>query len=368
MSIFHDGVLVDVHVRYWSGAKLLTAEDLGLTEEEVSEAFKLGKKDLIPNEVMKQFRTLESKARYAVDSNSFEFPIGHANFLPKKAAEKVFAELETCRAEYNRLTEDLIANYPKYKEQMRPVYQEAAEKAFLNQAPTGVQEFSLESRETEKEQFIQNYIARIESHYPAPESFRSRFELAWDVYTISLDAEKTTSSNLLNRIANDANRTLADLTTQATVAAQRKLEIEDYKAQTHERIGGFVDDVVKVLREQTVNLCNSVASNIQNGQIVTGRTYNRLSDFIEKFRDMNFVGDSVVEEQLNTLKKEFLDVFPTDQVREDIELKDELQKRLVAISKRVTDLSDVSEITGQYIRRVAFKRNGESDATSTSDN
>ena len=108
MSIFHDGILVDVHVRYWSGAKLLTAEDLGLADSEVSKAFKLGKKDLIPEEVMKQFRFWESKARYAVDSSSFEFPIGHADFLPKRRAEKVFAELETCQAEYNHLIDDLI--------------------------------------------------------------------------------------------------------------------------------------------------------------------------------------------------------------------------------------------------------------------
>ena len=163
---------------------------------------------------------------------------------------------------------------------------------------------------------------------------------------------------MLARMANDEQAVLSDLTEKASTEAKRQLDIQDYKAQTHERIGGFVDDVVKVLREQTVDLCNSVAENIKNGQVVTGRTYNRIKDFIDRFQDMNFVGDTQVEEQLGALKKEFLDVFPTTQVRDDVELKDELRNRLVAISKTVTDLSDVSEITGQYVRRVAFKRNG----------
>ena len=237
MSIFHDGILVDVHVHYWSGAKLLTAQDLGLSEEEVSEAFKLGKKELIPAEIMKQFRTLEGKARYVVESNSFSFPVGHANFLPKKRAEKVFRELETYKDAYDQLTDDLIRNYPQYKEQMRPVYLEAAEKAYINQLPTGVSEFSIEGEEVKKQEFINNYIARIESHYPMAESLRNRFALNWDVYTISLDASKTTSSHVLARMSLEEEAHLHRLTEQAMSDAKRQLDIEDYKAQTEDMTG-----------------------------------------------------------------------------------------------------------------------------------
>jgi len=358
MSIFHDGILVDVHVRYWSGSKLLTAEDLGLTQEEVSEAFKLGKKDLIPTEVIKQFRTMESRARYIVDSNSFEFPVGHANFLPKRRANKVFEELESCQRKYEALVDDLIENFPEYKNAQLPIYMEAAEKAWLTQAPSGVTEFSMDERETEKARFISEYIARIDSHYPVAETLRSRFALNWDVYTISLDAQKTTSAHVLSKIQRENEAHLHQLGEEALQQAKRTLDIEDYKAQTHERIGGFVDDVVKVLRKQTVDLCDSVANNVKNGQVVTGRTFNRISDFINKFQDMNFVGDTVVDEQLQALKREFLDVYPTDQVRNDGELQTELTNRLSTISSAVSNLSDVSDITGEYTRRVIFKRGG----------
>ena len=367
MSIFHDGILVDVHVRYWSGAKLLTAEDLGLADSEVSKAFKLGKKDLIPEEVMKQFRFWESKARYAVDSSSFEFPIGHADFLPKRRAEKVFAELETCQAEYNHLIDDLIENYPKYKEQMLPIYREAAETAYLNQTQTGVQEFSLEIREAEKEQFIQNFLTRIEAHYPQAESLRDRFSLTWDVYTISLNVEKSAASTLISRAAHEEQSTLSNLTNKAEVEAKRRLDIEDYKAQTHARIGGFVDEVVSALRKQTIQLCDSVTANIKDGMVITGRTFGKIKNFIERFEEMNFVGDKVVEDQLKNFKKEFLDVFETNQVREDPELQEELTRRLRLISQAAAETTDVSEITGEYSRRVLFNRGNNGTSHSNND-
>jgi hypothetical protein len=88
--------------------------------------------------------------------------------------------------------------------------------------------------------------------------------------------------------------------------------------------------------------------------IIKGQTYNRIKDFIDKFQDMNFVGDTVVEEQLKALNKEFLEVFPTSQVREDPELQEELSQRLLVIAKTAAETTDVSEITGEYSRKVLW--------------
>lgn len=358
MSIFHDGVLVDVHVRYWTGAVHLQPADFGLTPEQVSTAMKLGRKYLVPEEIIKRFRTIESRARYIVESNAFRFPVGHANFVPKRRQEKVFGELEGCKQEYIQLTTDLIENFDLYKEQMRPVYQEAAEKAYENSRPAGVNTFSIESQDAEKEEFIRSFLARIDSYYPEPQTLASKFEVNWDVYTISLDASKTTASSALARMQMEDEAHLHELSSQAMREARHQLDVEAYKDQTQERIGGFVDDVVKVLRSQTKNLCEEVANNIRNGQVVTGRTFNRIRDFIDKFQDMNFVGDSEVEEQLNALRREFLDVHPTENVRDNGELQEELTRRLMFISEKASEISDVSEVTGEYSRRVLFNRAG----------
>ena len=48
MSIYQDGILVSVNVCYWSGAKKLINEDMGLSKDKVVDVFKLGRKMLIP--------------------------------------------------------------------------------------------------------------------------------------------------------------------------------------------------------------------------------------------------------------------------------------------------------------------------------
>jgi cell division FtsZ-interacting protein ZapD len=96
--------------------------------------------------------------------------------------------------------------------------------------------------------------------------------------------------------------------------------------------------------------------------VITGRTFNRIKDFINRFEEMNFVGDTVVEEQLKSFRKEFLDVFETSQVREDPELQEELTRRLRLISQAAMDTTDVSEITGAYSRRVLFNRDNDGTA------
>ena len=360
MSIFHDGVLVDVHVRYWTGAVQLTAADFGLAPEQVSTAYKFGRKYLIPEEIIKRFRTIESKARYAVDLNSFSFPVGHANFVPKKRQKKVFKELEELKVAYQQLVDDLIENFTTYKDQMIPVYREAAEQAYKNSRPAGISEFSIETQDAELEEFTQNFMTRINSYYPEPQTLLSRFDLNWDVYTISLDATKTTASGALSRMQREDEAHLHDLTSQALSTAREEarhqLDVEAYREQTQARIGGFVEDVVKVLRSQTRKLCEEISENIRNGQVITGRTYNRIRDFIEKYKDMNFVGDGQVEEELEAFRREFLDVHTTEQVKDDGELKEELGRRLRLISAKATELSDVSEVTGEYSRRVMFRR------------
>ena len=122
MNIFKDGLLVDANVCYWSGAKILTAEDLGLKEENVAEAYKLGRKMLIPATVIRQFRALEGRARNVIKTNSYKFPIGNARFIPKKKFIKIHETLKSLQAKYMAKVDELITNYDQYRAEMIPIY------------------------------------------------------------------------------------------------------------------------------------------------------------------------------------------------------------------------------------------------------
>ena len=337
-GIYRDGILLDLGISFWSCSKMLINDDFGMDKSKISVNYKLGKKLLIPEEIIREFRLIESRARRLVEENSFQFPIGNARFIPKKKFAKILDQLKIYQAEYNALTEKLIENYDKYRSEMIPIYRQAAEVAFLNQAPTGIQEFSIEAHELEKTRYVEEFLNRIASYYPPAESLRSRFSLTWDVYEIALPRMRKGDAE--DMVDHENKRQIAD---------------EEYRVQTHAKIGAFIDDVVKTLRSETVELCNRVVSNITEGKVVKGRTLNSIRDFIDKFSELNFVGDVRIEEELAGLRKEFLDTHTPEQITEEMDLQDELKRRLNTLAEAATNMTDINTVTGEYRRKIAWE-------------
>lgn len=323
MQIFRDGTLIDVHVSFWSGGKALTAEDLGLQESDVAEAFKLGKKMLISEEVIRKFRAVEAKARGTVDKNSFVFPIGHARFIPKRKVDKVITELQACKGEYANLVRDLVDNYDKYRTDMIPVYEEAAATAYIKSQPA-TKVFSIETEDVERAEFIRKFFDRINTFYPTKESLSARFDLCWEVYEI------------------------ATPTFDKAEMAQA-----EYKKQMESKMGSFVSDVVTSLRAQTIEMCTKITEMIKTGKVIRSNTIDNLRGFIDEFKDLNFVGDTAVEEQLTALKASLNVESKT--LNESADLKDELSRKLTGIVAAASEITDISSITGQYKRKISWE-------------
>jgi len=335
MNIFKDGVLINVTVNYWSGAKILSPEDLGLKKENVSDAFKLGNKALVPRNVIKKFRALEARARNIVDLNSFKFPIGNARFIPKKKFFKILKKLEKIKFEYIQLTEQLVINYDKYRKEMQPIYRDAAEKAFYTSLPNSI-EFNIEKMEQKKEHFVNNFLMRVATFYPPVNTLRDRFSLGWDIYEIALPRMRKLDS---------------------TEIVKGQIAEEEYRVQVHEKIGKFLDEVVSVLRQETVEICSHIVKNIHSGKVVTGATIKSLKNFVENFKELNFVGDIKIEEELDNLQRNFLDAYSSEQITKQIDLQSELKRRLGKLAKIAKETTDINSITGQYKRKISWKEN-----------
>jgi F0F1-type ATP synthase membrane subunit b/b' len=338
-NIFIDGVLMQVHVSFWSGAKILRPEDLGLKPEQIAAAYKLGRKMLIPAEIIRAFRRIEGQARRLVEENSFSFPIGNASFVTRRSFTKVNKRLEELKAEYMNLVENLIAKYEQYRQEILPVYQDAAETAFLTSQPSMI-EGSLEGFDASKKEFIQKFLDRIASYYPAVDSLRKRFSLDWDVYEIAAPQARETDATSVMESEEERTRVVAEARAQMAV-----------------KVNGFVTDVVKVLRQEAVDVCSKIVTAIKEGKVVRSTTVSSLKGFIEKFRDMNFVGDQTIEAQLNAVHAELLDGRPENVFVEDMDLREELGRRLAVVVEeagKLTD-SDLNNVTGGYNRKVAWR-------------
>lgn len=325
-KIFRDGTLVDVHVGYWSGAKNLSAEDLGLEEKNVAEAYKLGRKYLVPEEVIHAFRTIESRARNIVIKYSYNFPLGNARFVPKTKFSDVMKVLRECQAEYQGLVDDLVTNYEKHRLEMVPVYEQAALRAYETQEKTETAEFCFESKEDEKRAFVEKFMARIQTYYPTAESLREKFTLYWDVYEIAMPKMVKVEAEKLE---------------------QQEFARETFRTETQTKLDGFVREVVETLRQRTLEFCRDMTKNIKEGKVVKGRTITAFKNFIEEVPTMDFVGDKKLEEELATLKTEFLSLHDNETIKEQA-VQDEFCQRLEAITKSVEDFTDIGGILDSY--------------------
>ena len=334
-NIFKDGWLLDLDVRFWSGAINLTQEDLGI--DKVSDAYKLGRKYLIPEEMVKEYRKIEGEARYIVESNSLHFPIGNAHFITKRRFEVVVEKLKTCQTRYKTVVQKLIDNYESYKTAMRPEYLQAAEEAFVRSTPDTMT-FGLDyDREAEKKAYVEKFMARIDSSYSPVTSFPDRFGLTWDVYEIAMPRMHKTDADSL--IEQETARGIAQ---------------KEYETQIHNKISGFISEVVGVLHQETTEICSRVVKNIKEGKIIKSSTIKSLQSFIEKFQDLNFVGDQDVESQLKALNDELLNAYPATQFAEDKSLQEELTRKLTEIND-VVSKTDINSVTGEYKRKIVWE-------------
>ncbi len=333
MDIFKDGVLVEIKVRFWTGAKILTAQDLGLEKDTISNVYLLGKKMLVPKETIHKFRSIESKARFLVETNSFKFPISSARFVPKKKFLKILQTLQEYQEAYNKLIDNLIVDYDKLRKEMLPIYEEAAKAAYNRQTKIGVHEFSIEGKENEEEEFVTNFLDRIKSYYPSTTSLRNRFSLTWNIFEIALPKMRKVSEDKI---------------------AKENIAYDVYQKEAQEKIGSFINEVVTNLREQVVTLCDKIATNMKSGKIVKGPTINSLKKFIDDFSELNFVGDVSIEKQLLDLKNNFLEKHTSPEIIKSDDLQLELKRKLNLIVKEAGNVSDIDEVTGQYRRKIQW--------------
>jgi hypothetical protein len=166
---------------------------------------------------------------------------------------------------------------------------------------------------------------KLEPFYPASHQIRRLFYFSWQVFEIG-----------------DAG----GIREGETVEAYQRFK-DNLQAQFDE----FLKDAVVDLRYQVQETCLKVAERISKGEIVNGNSINSLSSMIDKFTNLNFVGDKKIEDQLSALRAKLQTVDPKE-LKEKDELRKELGVMAAQIAKEAADISDVSTITNTYKRKL----------------
>jgi hypothetical protein len=144
---------------------------------------------------------------------------------------------------------------------------------------------------------------------------------------------------------------LITLAEQEQVIAARQQAAHAASAKISAEVETFVADCVASLREQTATLCEEMLQSISDGKTdgVHQKTLNRLTRFIDKFKQMNFANDAVMEEQLERVRQELLTRSAAD-YRDSAKAQRTLRQGLSALADKARELAkaDATELVQQF--------------------
>jgi hypothetical protein len=303
-ALFQDGLLVDLSIGAWTGLVKNTKEDLGIDAgAELPEyVVGLGMKRLCPDDLASSWMLHVSRARAILYSYSFtRFPLSGGAFVPAKALPVIIEKLEAQKAAFDAAWQTMITDFDSMRDD------------FIANAKS-------EHRDV------------LRQIYPSKTEVERRFYFTYSAYTVSLPKK------------------IAGLKAQAEQEA-----MDRFRSELDARVEGFLGESVRTLREKAADICATVIDSVKSGKTISKASINSLSEFIDRFRSLNFVGDKEIESRLTKLQHDILDGIDLDNLKAkggDKGLRDALAAACDDIKQAAEDVSDVSSVTGTYRRRI----------------
>jgi hypothetical protein len=318
-QIFQDGKLVNIHISMWGMCHSLSEEDIKI-DKALPEVIQLGKKMLIKPAVSNMFKNLQGKARNYLYANSFAFPlVSQAHFVPKGSYLKVYEALNDYRREFMALKEAFLENYENYKQEALDYYREFADQ--LN-------------------------VESLAGLYPAKEAVAEKFSFEIVSFEIKLPTEFG-NTDIHREVALETAAKQA----KASAAASYNAEYTE-RLDTHmSKVNQFVNDVIGTIRSKVVEHCSLVLKKIGKNEVVTDKSISLLLGQINDFRKMNFVGDNVIETELNKIEQ-LLHKGPD--FSKDKDAVQELKTNLSGLIDEAKNITDVASLSGQYFRKLSI--------------
>ena len=315
-ALTREGVLISVSCRYWRAAKKLQAADLGLDPDDVAERLiSLGHKRLLPRDALAAFALIESRAHALVEASTFPFLNNIARFLPNAKLAEVTRRLNNLEREFAVARADFAAQYAGLRTEAIGEWHEAASR--LVNDPERV-------------------VATINAAFPQADRLDRYFGFTVSLFQVRAPEELETE--------------LITAGDQQGIIEARAQAASDAKAKIAEGVETFVGDCVASLREQTAELCDEMLASMKGGKTgVHQRTLNRLVDFIDRFKSLNFTGDRELEERLEAVRKQFL-TRTAEEYRDSDSAKRKLDAGIRGLADEARRLarSDASEIVERF--------------------
>lgn len=328
-NIFTDGVLVDLDIHKWTGQRSLQAEDLGIPKDKLPKTFKLGQKALVPDEVTKEFNHIDYLARKLLTDMSFPFAFGNARFVPKKRFEEFTDELKKLQERFSNAVDSLCANYDSHRLKVRPEYVKAAHAAYSRMSKFE-QDF-----EEDRDEYINAFLARVDSFYPPVETIRKRFEINFVVFQMAMP-----------------DLSQAGIEDVVSDAAKADLIKSTYQSALYEKVQEYVDTVVEDLRGKATSVLSLVRDNIKDGKRISEATLNMIKKMVDDYGKMDVVGDGAFYEKICNFRKKYVDPYSAKQLRDNQGIQKDMLKELKNLVEVATSTSSISAVADAYRQKI----------------
>ena len=328
-NIFANGILVDICICAWTAEKQLTAEDLGINPEKLPRSFKLGKKALIPPQIIAKFKHMDYVGRHLLNTLSFPFPFGNARFLPKKLFTKFNDEFDQLKLEWDAAVVDLVQNYATYKRDMQADFISAAKEAYER-----IQKIQ-GACSIPQDEFINQFLSRVEKLYPRPDTIFNRFDISFSVYQMEIpDLTEATISDIAEE--NDKIRLL-----QETFQKKMIKEMESY-----------AEKLVKENRDRVTVALECLKEALDGKKKYTDKTAHVIENMVNDFLNLDIVDDTRLKKALIAFKAKWIDGNTSAIIRNKTALQKEMLNELTIISNIIMDAAEIKALADGYREKI----------------
>ena len=293
LAAMKDGVLCNLHIKWWRGGSKLESGDLALNvDSEIAafakDALKLGTKRLVPAVLHKELMSSESCARAALYAASIK--TSHGKFVPTcrfKEFREIFVE---ARTQFMLGIESLCAQLPAIRKDIYERFAPLAKRAWLGararwtengQFPEG--HFTEVAEATDL--YTHTFLAGIEAQVPSEEEIRAKV-----VFEYTLSVLQAPDTDLALEFATSDEEVNAELAKH--LIQQKKNYIDDFLVALHQ---GLIDNVQR--------FCKDVGATLEKKDLVHGKTLNKVLGTIKSLHEFNLTGNQSIEAQLQRLEE-----------------------------------------------------------------
>jgi hypothetical protein len=298
------GVLVNVSVRYWRARKKLNPEDLGLSSDQVNQRLiSLGHKRLLPKDCLQSLALIESRAHALVEGSTFPFLNGVARYLPNERLVEVNARLNELNNQFRHEQQEFLCEYPTYRE-------------------NALREWEATARELVDDP--SRLLAVIEDAFPPVSLMDRHYGFHVSMFQVAVpDVPKAE---------------LVETGVQLELAEARAKAAREARGRIEQSCEEFIRDCTAELRGQTAKLCTEMLATIDGTGSVHQKTLNRLIRFVDNFRQLNFMNDHEMQQQLESVRSELLQ-RTAGEYRDSTSARRQLVRGLEALRDRAGELA-----------------------------